>query len=279
MWSDNDIDTAFQRLNPPEPTPTSFPLDAWLRLETQLDKALIEREVRRKLWRHFAAEVAVVALVALGWLLWPGRPAAPTGRATAPGANRVATPLATSPTPGPKSPLLGQARPAAQAATKTLAGSGTGIAPADATPASPADAAARPARPITRAATTVASPLVAGATPTARRRQTRQGVQTAEKLLAYQSTRADGAAPALRKTRPLAEGRATSPTRQATAASSMAAPVIKAESQSVGTGETGGAPITFATAAPRQLDQPFADQSRPLSGPGTPPMRWPRCRG
>ena len=38
MWSDNDIDQAFQRLNPPEPDPASFPLDAWLRLETQLDE-------------------------------------------------------------------------------------------------------------------------------------------------------------------------------------------------------------------------------------------------
>ena len=71
MWSDNEIDTAFHRLSPPEPEPASFPLDAWLRLETQLDKAVIERVVRRRVWQFFAAEVAVVALAALGWLLWP----------------------------------------------------------------------------------------------------------------------------------------------------------------------------------------------------------------
>ena len=72
MWSDNDIDKAFQRLNPPEPEPTPFPLDAWLRLETQLDKAAIERAVRQRLWQFFAAEVAVVGLVALGWLAVAG---------------------------------------------------------------------------------------------------------------------------------------------------------------------------------------------------------------
>lgn len=82
MWPDNDIDKAFQRLNPPEPEPTPFPLDAWLRLETQLDQAVMARTVRRKLWRYFAAEVAVVALVWLGWLLWPAGPAAPTREAT-----------------------------------------------------------------------------------------------------------------------------------------------------------------------------------------------------
>ena len=79
MWSDNDIDKTFQRLTPPKPEPASFPLDAWLRLETQLDRAVIEREVRRKLWRYFAAEVAVVALVALGWLLWPAGQSEPAG--------------------------------------------------------------------------------------------------------------------------------------------------------------------------------------------------------
>ncbi|MBO2010543.1 hypothetical protein [Hymenobacter negativus] len=71
MWSDNDIDKAFQRLNPPEPEPTPFPLDAWLRLETELDKAVIERAVRRRLWKFFAAEVAIVAILLLGWLAWP----------------------------------------------------------------------------------------------------------------------------------------------------------------------------------------------------------------
>ncbi|WP_210513758.1 hypothetical protein [Hymenobacter terricola] len=80
MWSDNDIDNAFQRLNPPEPEPTPFPLDAWLRLETQLDKAVIERAVRQKLLRFFAAEVVIVALVALGWLLWPVGTAAPAAK-------------------------------------------------------------------------------------------------------------------------------------------------------------------------------------------------------
>lgn len=79
MWSDKDIDNAFQRLNPPEPEPAPFPLDAWLRLETGLDKDVIERAVRRRLWKLFAAEVAVVLLVALGWLLWP----ASTTRVTA----------------------------------------------------------------------------------------------------------------------------------------------------------------------------------------------------
>jgi hypothetical protein len=81
MWSDNDIDNAFHRLDPPNPEPTSFPLDAWLRLETQLDKAVIERAVRRRVWQLFAAEVAVVALVALGWVLWPTRAASPTATA------------------------------------------------------------------------------------------------------------------------------------------------------------------------------------------------------
>lgn len=71
MWSDNDVDNAFQRLNPPEPEPTPFPLDAWLRLEDQLDRAVIERAVRRRLWQFFAAEVAVVLLAALAWLAWP----------------------------------------------------------------------------------------------------------------------------------------------------------------------------------------------------------------
>ncbi|MBH8570741.1 hypothetical protein KB206_17745 [Microvirga sp. STS02] len=74
MWSDNDIDNAFQRLNPPEPEPTPFPLDAWLRLETELDKAVIERAVRRRVWKFFVAEVAVVLLIGLGWMLWPTQP-------------------------------------------------------------------------------------------------------------------------------------------------------------------------------------------------------------
>ena len=77
MWSDNDIDNAFRRLDPPEPEPTPFPLDGWLQLETQLDKAVVARAVRRKLWQFLAAEVAVLLLVALGWLLWPTGAAAP----------------------------------------------------------------------------------------------------------------------------------------------------------------------------------------------------------
>lgn len=79
MWSDKDIDNAFHWLNPPDPDPMPFPLDAWLRLETQLDKAVFERAVRRKLWRFFAAEVAVVALIALGWLLWLTKATVPIG--------------------------------------------------------------------------------------------------------------------------------------------------------------------------------------------------------
>ena len=78
MWSDNDIDNAFRRLDPTEPEPTPFPLDAWLKLESQLDEAVIARAVRRRLWQFFAAAVAAVLLVALGWHLWPaGVPAAP----------------------------------------------------------------------------------------------------------------------------------------------------------------------------------------------------------
>ena len=79
MWSDNDIDNAFRRLDPAEPEPTPFPLDGWLKLESQLDQAVIDRAVRRRLWQFFAAEVAVVALVGLGWSLWPTGMAASVG--------------------------------------------------------------------------------------------------------------------------------------------------------------------------------------------------------
>ncbi|MBD2767102.1 outer membrane beta-barrel protein [Hymenobacter sp. BT664] len=75
MWSDNDIDNAFRRLDPPEPHPAPFPLDGWLRLEAQLDKQLIEHAVRRKLWQFFAAEVAALALAVVAWLLLSSRPA------------------------------------------------------------------------------------------------------------------------------------------------------------------------------------------------------------
>ena len=82
MWSDNDIDNAFRRLDPAEPEPTPFPLDAWLKLESRLDQAVIDRAVRHRLWQFFAAEVAIVALVGLGWLLWPtGAPGAVVARA------------------------------------------------------------------------------------------------------------------------------------------------------------------------------------------------------
>lgn len=98
MWSDNDIDNAFQRLNPPGPELAPFPLDAWLRLEDQLDKAVLERAVRRRLWKFFAAEVALVALVALGWLAWPTAVTPTTGTApksSGPASGR-ALPAATS---------------------------------------------------------------------------------------------------------------------------------------------------------------------------------------
>lgn len=71
MWSDEEIDGAFRRLAPPEPEPEPFPLDAWLRLENQLDKAALEQQFRQRLWKYFAGEVAVVALLALAWLWWP----------------------------------------------------------------------------------------------------------------------------------------------------------------------------------------------------------------
>ena len=79
MWSDNDIDDAFRRLDPAEPDPTPFPLDAWLKLEAGLDQAVIDRAVRHRLWQFFAAEVAVVALVGLGWSLWPASDSALAG--------------------------------------------------------------------------------------------------------------------------------------------------------------------------------------------------------
>ncbi|GAA4039335.1 hypothetical protein GCM10022409_26200 [Hymenobacter glaciei] len=82
MWSDNDIDNAFRRLDPAEPDPTPFPLDAWLKLETGLDQAVIDRAVRRRLWQFFAAEVAAVALVGLGWSLWPSAAPASVGSKT-----------------------------------------------------------------------------------------------------------------------------------------------------------------------------------------------------
>ena len=127
MWSDNDIDKAFQRLDPPEQAPGSFPLDAWLRLETQLDKAVIARAVRRKLWRFFAAEVAVVALVVLGWLLWPTTPSGGKAAALEPGdARSVVAPtgvmevIKPSPATVPKATTAPPAAPAALAGKPTL---------------------------------------------------------------------------------------------------------------------------------------------------------------
>ena len=77
MWSDNDIDNAFRRLAPAEPEPTPFPLDAWLKVEAGLNQAVIDRAVSRRLWQFFAVEMAVVALLGLGWSLWPaGAPVA-----------------------------------------------------------------------------------------------------------------------------------------------------------------------------------------------------------
>ncbi|MDQ2794885.1 MAG: PorT family protein [Bacteroidota bacterium] len=82
MWSDNDIDDAFRRLDSAEPEPTPFPLDAWLKLEAGLDQAVIDRAVRHRLWQFFAAEMAIVALVGLGWSLWPaGAPVSAASKA------------------------------------------------------------------------------------------------------------------------------------------------------------------------------------------------------
>ncbi|MET4074556.1 outer membrane beta-barrel protein [Hymenobacter sp. UYCo722] len=98
MWSDKDIDNAFHRLDPAEPEPTPFPLDAWLKLEAGLDQAVIDRAVRHRLRQFFAAELAVVALAGLGWSLWPTAVPAPTiskarivDYATSPGGNTTVT--------------------------------------------------------------------------------------------------------------------------------------------------------------------------------------------
>lgn len=129
MWSDNDIDNAFQRLNPPEPESTPFPLDAWLRLETELDEAVIARAVRRRVWRFFAAEVAVVALAVLGWLLWPvGKTAMPTATvatttvANSPGTTTaLASTSATGKTSGAHRPAQLKASVATPVAPATVA--------------------------------------------------------------------------------------------------------------------------------------------------------------
>lgn len=141
MWSDNDIDNAFQRLNPPEPEPTPFPLDAWLRLETELDKAVIERAVRRRLWKFFAAEMAVVLLIALGWLLWPNA----TTRLTE-NSSKLTTAAATTPD-NAKSNQLASAKHSAIVDAQTAADTGLRITqpPTTATlaPAAATEAAAK----------------------------------------------------------------------------------------------------------------------------------------
>jgi len=117
MWSDDNIDNAFQRLNPPEPEPTPFPLDAWLRLESQLDEAVINRAVRRRLWQFFAAEMAAVLLVALSWYLWPAGASAPARLAApTPVVTAVATALPNRPS------ITAVASPAATASAATRGG-------------------------------------------------------------------------------------------------------------------------------------------------------------
>ena len=143
MWSDNDIDNAFQRLNPPEPEPAPFPLDAWLRLETELDKAVIERAVRRRLWKFFATEVAIVLLIGLGWLLWP------TG-----------TPR---PAVKPSKPTAAVGKKAANAANHELGRRATAPQSAIADATMPADAALRS----TKSATVTPAPAATAATATA----------------------------------------------------------------------------------------------------------------
>ena len=174
MWSDNDIDKAFQRLNPPEPEPTPFPLDAWLRLETQLDQAVIARAVRHKLWQFFAAEVAVVALLALGWWLWPARPAA--GPASVAAAQPAAAPRAAG--------AVTQPGAIGAAATTPVPASGTAAEPrTSAGPVSaPAVASAIPV-----------GPEAAGGpgTPTRADRPTRTFAPTSPAVIAIASSRRD----------------------------------------------------------------------------------------
>lgn len=131
MWSDNDIDNAFQRLNPPDPEPTPFPLDAWLRLENQLDKAVIERAVRRRLWQFFAAEVGVVLLIGLGWLLFQPAATAPTAATTLAG-----RPAALSATSAPTAGNLTK-KAAGRAASATTITSPTNSLPASPNTAHP----------------------------------------------------------------------------------------------------------------------------------------------
>lgn len=162
MWSDNDIDQAFQRLNPPEPDPASFPLDAWLRLETQLDEAVIARAVRRKLWRYFAAEVVLVALVALGWLLWPAgagtKPAAPLARGAAATNGAVAM-------SGPAARHAARFGPGAGNAAGSTAAE-VAASPAPATPVAPSNASPTAEPAVATTATGAVAPAASAAAPT-----------------------------------------------------------------------------------------------------------------
>lgn len=202
MWSDNDIDKAFQRLNPSEPEPTPFPLDAWLQLETELDKVAIERTVRHKLWRYLAVEVAIVALIALGWWLWRASPATPTGAtATLPHLNGPAPALTTAAT-AKKSRHVTDSKAAVNP-------SGSGAAPSGAIPAGTAMApgaagsssgvSSRPVvgsaagAPVAReagapmASQVAATPmprLLVGATPEEHRKQAASRALTTEKPIA-----------------------------------------------------------------------------------------------
>ncbi|TGE10149.1 hypothetical protein [Hymenobacter fodinae] len=68
--SDEELDRLFQRGAEAFPDETS--LSGWLRLETQLEEAARQHQVRRQLWQRvaglFATEIGVVALFLLLWL-------------------------------------------------------------------------------------------------------------------------------------------------------------------------------------------------------------------
>ncbi|MDO7874627.1 hypothetical protein Q5H93_07775 [Hymenobacter sp. ASUV-10] len=142
MWSDKELDDAFRRLAPPEPEAEPFPLDAWLRLEQQLDKTAMEREFRRRLWRFFAAEMLVVAVGALLWLAWPVRQ-----RAVAVGGGVAASPAArvagaNSPTTGARAAAPGwQQKPGVRSSGAVASGAidDAGAAAVASAPASPSD--------------------------------------------------------------------------------------------------------------------------------------------
>lgn len=180
MWSDNDIDKTFQRLTPPKPEPASFPLDAWLRLETQLDKAVIEREVRRKLWRYFAAEVAVVALVALGWLLWPAGQNEPAGTVAVVAATPASAGFARATTGAARrTSSVALVRPAGTKKAQTPSLAAAVAAPKTArppvgTPAATITAAAAKVPEVHVAAAPQARRQLAGITPNAPRQQARK---------------------------------------------------------------------------------------------------------